>query len=52
MFCDWFNESLVRKMDEMSKGMSQTGSITATDKNQEIDGNFPNIYLPRCMLVP
>lgn len=27
-------------MDEMSKGMSQTGSISTTDKNQENDGNF------------
>lgn len=27
-------------MDEMSKGMSQTGSISSTDKNQESDGNI------------
>lgn len=27
-------------MDEMSKGMSQTGSTAVTDKNQENDGKF------------
>ncbi|XP_053601544.1 protein ECT2 isoform X6 [Plodia interpunctella] len=33
-------------MDELSKGMTQTGSIAATDKIQEIDGSStPIIYL-------
>ncbi|XP_045760562.1 protein ECT2 isoform X5 [Maniola jurtina] len=33
-------------MDEMSKGMSQTGSATATDKFQDIDGSStPMVYV-------
>ncbi|XP_052737136.1 protein ECT2 isoform X4 [Bicyclus anynana] len=33
-------------MDEMSKGMSQTGSTAATDKNQDIDGpSTPMVYV-------
>ncbi|OWR53647.1 hypothetical protein KGM_204306 [Danaus plexippus plexippus] len=33
-------------MDEMSKGMSQTGSTPATDKNEEIDGSpTPMVYV-------
>ncbi|CAH2229905.1 jg24516 [Pararge aegeria aegeria] len=33
-------------MDEMSKGMSQTGSTAATDKNQDIDGSStPMVYV-------
>lgn len=31
-------------MDEMSKGMSQTGSTATTDKNQENDGKL-SLYI-------
>ncbi|KPJ13672.1 hypothetical protein RR48_10856 [Papilio machaon] len=38
-------------MDELSKGMSQTGSTVVTDKNQESDGSSsPFIYVSESCL--
>lgn len=39
-FDDWCNEPVYGKMDELSKGMTQTGSTATTDKIQENDGKY------------
>lgn len=43
-FNDWCNEQVYGKMDELSKGMTQTGSTATTDKIQENNGKHFFFY--------
>ena len=45
-FNDWCNEPVYGKMDELSKGMTQTGNTATTDKIQENDdGKYCDVYI-------